>query len=101
MDIFTKTYTPPQELKTHDFCLFPTNQDFYQSDYEAVIKSRALLRDWSQSMWPEDDFTPEQNKEDTKEKLRPFLRMGLNLREACLEAEVGYHTILEKKKTWE
>ena len=64
MDIFTKNYSPPQELKTQDFCLFPTNQDFYLSDYEAVIHSRALLRDWSQSMWPEDDFTPEQNKED-------------------------------------
>lgn len=64
MDIFTKTYSPPQELQTKDFCLFPTNQDFYLSDYEAVVKSRDLLRDWSQSQWPEDDFTPEQNKED-------------------------------------
>lgn len=37
---------------------------------------------------------------EIEEKLRPFLRIGLNLKEACLEAEVSYTTIVEKKKEW-
>jgi hypothetical protein len=40
------------------------------------------------------------DQKETEEKLRPFLRLGLNLKESCLEAEVGYSTILEKTKTW-
>jgi len=40
------------------------------------------------------------NQKDVEEKLRPFLRLGLNLKEACLEAEVGYQTVFEKMKTW-
>lgn len=32
--------------------------------------------------------------------MRPFLRIGLNLKEACLEAEIGYSTVQEKKREW-
>jgi len=39
-------------------------------------------------------------QEDVEERLRPFLRLGLNLKESCLEAELGYQTIVEKKKVW-
>ena len=64
MNIFTKEFSPPQTLTTKTFCLFPTHQDFYESDYTAVMNTRALLRIWSQSPWPEDDFTPQMNKDD-------------------------------------
>lgn len=37
---------------------------------------------------------------EVEEKLRPFLRIGLNLKEACLEAEYDYGNIIEKKKEW-
>lgn len=43
---------------------------------------------------------PPADQDTYQEKLRPFLRLGLNLKEACLEAEVGYATVLEKTKTW-
>lgn len=66
MNIFTKDFTPPQTLFTSSFCLFPTSIDFYESDYVAVMENKELLRIWSQSSWPEDDFTSEMNKEDLK-----------------------------------
>jgi hypothetical protein len=44
---------------------------------------------------------PPLDREKTEEKLRPFLRLGFNLEESCLEAELGYSTIKEKLKTWE
>lgn len=64
MDIFTKAFSPPLELTTKTFCVFPTNQDYTDSDYDAVMANKELLRKWSQSTWPEDDFTREQNRED-------------------------------------
>lgn len=39
-------------------------------------------------------------QKEVEEKLRPFLRIGLNLKESCLEAELVYSTIVEKKKEW-
>lgn len=41
------------------------------------------------------------DQKEVEEKLRPFLRLGLNLKEAALEAEVGYQTLFEKMKTWQ
>ncbi len=64
MNIFTTQFDFPKELVTSTFCLFPTNQKFYQSDYVAVMNNREMLRIWSQSSWPEDQFTPEENKAD-------------------------------------
>ncbi|CAN5592381.1 hypothetical protein BH10BDE1_BH10BDE1_31210 [soil metagenome] len=64
MDIFTTNFMPPLELKTDQFHLFPTDAALYTSDYEAVMKSRGSLRVWSQSNWPEDTFTVEQNRDD-------------------------------------
>ena len=64
MNIFNHKFNPPKLLTAKDFHLFPTNNDFYQSDYEAVMANKELLREWSQSSWPEDDFTPEQNSAD-------------------------------------
>ena len=64
MNIFTKDFTPPTELITDTFCIFPTSDKFYQSDYVTVMRNASMLRIWSQSSWPEDDFTPQQNKAD-------------------------------------
>jgi hypothetical protein len=35
-----------------------------ERDYDAVMSSTAMLRAWSQSAWPADDFTLAQNLED-------------------------------------
>lgn len=62
MNIFTKDFNPPMEFANDLFCVFPTNQKYYMSDYVAVMNNREMLRIWSQSNWPEDDFTPQVNK---------------------------------------
>lgn len=64
MTIFTKTFSPPETLTTSTFRIFPTNNDFFQSDFEAVMANKEMLREWSQSSWPEDDFTLQQNFDD-------------------------------------
>lgn len=66
MTIFRKSFSPPQSLITDSFQLFPTDIEFYQTDFEAVMKSKEMLRIWGLSNWPEDSFTPEENKEDLK-----------------------------------
>lgn len=62
--IFDKSFTPPTVLETERFVVFPTSLDHYLSDYEAVMASRHDLRIWSCSTWPEDSFTPEENRAD-------------------------------------
>lgn len=64
MDIFQPDFQPPKTFESEDILIFPTNEAFYLSDYEAVMKSKKGLRTWSQSEWPEDSFTPEQNRDD-------------------------------------
>ena len=51
-------------LRTDDFLLRPIVAADAESDHEAVMESRELLRVWEQSTWPEDDFTVEANRED-------------------------------------
>lgn len=66
--IFTCHDKPPTELLRPDegIVLFPTNTDYYLSDFEAVVASREYLRLWSASDWPLDSFLPEENKLDLK-----------------------------------
>lgn len=64
MNIFVPEFKPPQILAADQFVLFPTDTNYYKSDYEAVMQSRDYLRIWSQSPWPEDDFTAQQNRDD-------------------------------------
>ena len=66
MNIFTKEYNPPSEHITDKFVLFFTNDHYSEADHKAVMDSRDFLRKWSQSPWPEDSFTNEENKEDLK-----------------------------------
>lgn len=54
----------PAELRTTEFTLRPIVAADAASDYEAVMETRAQLRLWEQSSWPEDDFTVEANRED-------------------------------------
>lgn len=64
MNIFRPDFHPPQAFESEAIVIFPTNEAFYLSDHEAVMASKEALRVWSQSDWPEDSFTPEQNRDD-------------------------------------
>src|SRR5205814_962443 len=44
--------------------LRPLRQADVAEDYEAVMSSADMLRRWSQSSWPSDEFTPEDNRKD-------------------------------------
>ncbi len=55
---------PPDELRTDEFLLRPILASDAELDYEAVMESKAFLRLWEQSSWPEDDFTVDANRED-------------------------------------
>lgn len=64
MNIFTPEYRPSSGFSTPELIAFPTDLSFYWSDYQAVMQEKNYLRIWSQSTWPEDDFTAQQNSED-------------------------------------
>jgi hypothetical protein len=54
----------PEELRTPDLWLRRQRTEDAEADYEAVMASREALRVWSDSTWPEDDFTLDQNLAD-------------------------------------
>lgn len=64
MNIFSRDFSAPSQLQSKEFVLFFTDLQYVKPDHEAVMKSRESLRIYSQSTWPEDDFTEEQNRED-------------------------------------
>lgn len=64
MPFSDSTEPVPAELKTEEFALRPIVADDTEMDYAAVMETRAYLRLWRQSTWPEDDFTVEENRKD-------------------------------------
>lgn len=54
----------PELLQTPNFVIRRQQPSDNALDYEAVMDSKELLREWSDSPWPEDDFSAEQNAED-------------------------------------
>lgn len=54
----------PEILITPAFVVRRQRPEDNLPDYEAVMDSKEVLREWSDSPWPEDDFTLEQNAED-------------------------------------
>jgi len=54
----------PEERRTGQLFLRPLLASDVQADYDAVISSAAMLRRWSQSDWPADDFTRAENLAD-------------------------------------
>lgn len=44
---------------------------------------------------------PPMDETEVRLKLRPWLKMGLNLKQACFEAEIGYQNLVDKKKNWD
>ncbi len=60
----TGAFQTPEELRTDEFLLRPIRATDAELDYDAVMESKAFLRLWEQSTWPEDDFTVEANRAD-------------------------------------
>lgn len=54
----------PQGLAHAAFRLEPLTPAHTRRDYAALMESRELLRLWSGSAWPQDDFTLAENEED-------------------------------------
>ena len=64
MSFFPPDLTPPAGLQTAQFVLEPLTPAHVKLDYAAVMSSRQMLRQWSGSTWPADDFTVADNLVD-------------------------------------
>ena len=64
MDFYPANTPPPEEKRTQRLYLRPLRETDNALDYDAVMSSAEQLRRWSQSDWPADDFTSEQNRAD-------------------------------------
>ena len=54
----------PMQFETNDILLESLSPTHVHLDYDAVMSSKEYLRNWSQSSWPSDEFTIEENAED-------------------------------------
>jgi RimJ/RimL family protein N-acetyltransferase len=63
----------PEEKRTGRLCLRPLRATDVELDYEAVMSSAEMLRRWSQSDWPTDDFTLAQNLADLQRHEREHI----------------------------
>lgn len=66
MNIFNTAFDFPKRFSGEYLSVFPTDIEFAVSDHEAVMASKEELRLWSDSDWPTEDFTIEENREDLK-----------------------------------
>jgi RimJ/RimL family protein N-acetyltransferase len=64
MEFYPANTPVPQEKRTSRLFLRPLRATDVDLDYEAVMSSAEMLRRWSQSDWPADDFTLAQNLAD-------------------------------------
>ncbi len=56
----------PVERESPRLRMRPLRATDVERDYDAVMSSAAMLRSWSQSEWPADDFTLAENLEDLR-----------------------------------
>jgi len=64
----------PGSLRSHELLLLPLSTAQVELDYEALMESKDMLRLWSQSAWPRDDFTLDENLEDLRQHEQEHLR---------------------------
>ena len=64
MDFYPGSALVPEEKRTSRLFLRPLRATDVELDYDAVMSSAEMLRRWSQSSWPADDFTLSQNLAD-------------------------------------
>ena len=66
----TRGHDLPSRLDAGGFVLEPLTVDHVELDYAAVMDSRDMLRIWSGTSWPADDFTLAENREDLERHQR-------------------------------
>ena len=69
MTLNPKRNAVPIRLETADFVVHRQRASDNELDFDAVMTSKQLLREWSDSDWPEDAFTLEQNGLDIAEHI--------------------------------
>ncbi|UCE11434.1 MAG: hypothetical protein JSW61_05755 [Candidatus Thorarchaeota archaeon] len=67
MEFYPSEAKVPEELRTDEFVLRPLRVIHAEMDYAALMDSKESLRMMSQSSWPSDDFTLEENRADLQE----------------------------------
>jgi hypothetical protein len=69
-----ETIAIPDGLITDEFLIRPLSVTDGALDYAAVMESKIILRQWEQSSWPSDDFTPADNFKDLDRHEQEHLR---------------------------
>ena len=64
MNFYPEAARLPESKATDRLLLRPLRASDAERDYDAVMSSAAMLRRWSQSDWPADDFTLAENRSD-------------------------------------
>lgn len=64
MRFYSDEFPVPELFRDDEFVLRPLRASDVELDFDAVIPSSAMLRTWSQSDWPADGFTLEENLVD-------------------------------------
>lgn len=64
MAYYPEAASVPASLQQEDFVLRPLSVTYVALDYDALMSSKEILRRWSQSDWPTDDFSLEDNLKD-------------------------------------
>jgi hypothetical protein len=64
MEFYPTNAIVPKEKRTNRLWLRPLRASDAELDYDAVMSSAEMLRRWSQSEWPSDDFSVAQNRAD-------------------------------------
>ncbi len=70
MKFYSEEFPLPEGFQTDEFIFRPLRVSDVDLDYDAVISSGSMLRAWSQSNWPADGFTPEENLADLRRHAR-------------------------------
>ncbi len=64
MRFYSTPLPVPTMLRTAEFLLRPLTPTHVQLDYDALMVSKEMLRLWSGSSWPSDDFSLADNHKD-------------------------------------
>ena len=89
MEFYPPPRLVPDGLVTDEFILEPLTIEHVEVDYSALMDSAEMLRLWSGTAWPADDFTLAENWEDLDRHAREH-----QAREAFT------YTVLDLTRTW-
>jgi len=64
MKFYSDEFPIPELFQSDEFIFRPLRASDVELDFDAVISSSTMLRAWSQSDWPVDGFTLEENLDD-------------------------------------